>query len=81
MKPAKKKEATPLFIATNRGLMKCSLPEFEPSSYVGLKRGIGKTRRSSLHHPANADLLKKAKVKASNAAQEAARLEALPVVE
>lgn len=62
---AKKKEATPLFIATNRGLMKCSLPEFEPSSYVGLKRGIGKTRRSSLHHPANADLLKKAKVKAS----------------
>jgi hypothetical protein len=59
MKPAKRKEATPLFIATNRGLMKCNLPEFEPSSYVGLKRGIGKTRRSSLHHPANADLLKK----------------------
>lgn len=53
MKPAKKKEATPLFIATNRGLMKCSLPEFEPSSYVGLKRGIGKTRRSNKHHPLN----------------------------
>ena len=43
MKPAKKKkEATPQFIMTNRGLMKCSLPEFEPSSYQGLKKNCGR---------------------------------------
>ncbi len=36
-------------IATMQGLMKCTVAEFDPTTYKGLRSGIGKTRKSSKH--------------------------------
>lgn len=54
MKSNKKASAPVQTILTNLGLMRCTVAELEPGSYIGLKRGLGKTRLSSKHHPSNA---------------------------
>lgn len=37
------------WMMTPHGLAKCTVEEFDPTTYKGLRSGIGKTRRSSKH--------------------------------
>lgn len=46
MKKQRKSESAPIVtILTNRGLMRCTVAEFDPSKYKGLKQNLGKPRK------------------------------------
>lgn len=34
---------------TLQGVLRCTVPEFDPTTYKGLRSGIGKQRKSSSH--------------------------------
>lgn len=40
-------------IDTVGGLQRCTVPEFKPQDYNGLRSGIGRERKSSKHYKCN----------------------------
>jgi hypothetical protein len=49
---------------TLQGVIHCTVPEFDPNTYKGLRSGIGKERRSSKHFGCKKECCVKMVVKA-----------------